>query len=86
MGRALARISELGFQKHTFGVNSGVQFLFITLHYKYKKIWVLGFPKSAVGCPKDTLTPSGLRRGPPVSQRVAINRTMDSIGAQWQIV
>ena len=30
----------------------GVQFLFIPLHYT-QKIWILGCPKSAIGCPKD---------------------------------
>ena len=31
----------------------GVQFLFIPLHYTHK-IWILGCPKSTIGCPKDT--------------------------------
>ena len=31
--RALARISELGVQKYTFGGELGIQFLFIPLHY-----------------------------------------------------
>ena len=34
----------------------GVQFLFIPLHLT-QKIWILGCPKSAIGCPKDTQTP-----------------------------
>ena len=58
--RALARIWELGVQKYTFGVELGVQFLFIPLHYT-QKIWILGCPKSAIGCPKDTRTPLWLK-------------------------
>ena len=38
----------------------GVQFLFIPLHYT-PKIWVLGCPKSAIGCPKGTWTPLWLK-------------------------
>ena len=38
----------------------GVQFLFIPLHYT-QKIWILGCPKSAIGCPKDTQTPLWLK-------------------------
>ena len=44
---ALARISELS--------ELGVQFLFIPLHYT-QQMWILGCPKSAIGCPKDTRT------------------------------
>ena len=38
----------------------GVQFLFIPLHYT-QNIWILGCPKSAIGCPKDTRTPLRLK-------------------------
>ena len=38
----------------------GVQFLFIPLHYT-PKIWILGCPKSAIWCPKDTRHLSGSR-------------------------
>ena len=58
--RALARISELGVQKYTFGGELGVQFLFIPLHYT-QKIWILGCPKSVIGCPNDIRTPLWLK-------------------------
>ena len=55
--RVLAWISELGVQKYTFylrWIECPIPFHPIAL---YKKIWILGCPKSAIGCPKDTQTP-----------------------------
>ena len=72
--RALARISELGVQKYTFGVNwvsnsfsSHCHFFFISLPILfqlialYTKRWLSGSPKSAIGCPKDKRTPLWLK-------------------------
>ena len=55
--RALARISELGVQKcvwsHFGWIGCPIPFYPIAL---YTKLWILGCPNSAVGCPKDTRT------------------------------
>ena len=51
--RALARISEPGVQKYTFGVN-WVSNSFLSHCIIHKKIWILG-------CPKDTRTPFWLK-------------------------
>ena len=56
--RALARISELVVQQYTFGKNWVSNSFNIQLHYL--KIWILGCPKSAIGCPKDTPLAKGL--------------------------
>ena len=61
--RALARISELGVQKYTFGVN-WVSNSFSSHCIIHLKIWILGCPKSATGCPKDTRTPLWLKACP----------------------
>ena len=50
---------RIGYPKIIWG-ELGVQFFFIPLHYT-QKIWILGCPKSAIGCPKDTQTPLWLK-------------------------
>ena len=50
--RALARISDLGVQKCTFGVNWVSELLFSPLHYKYTKNMDIRVSKiSNIGCP-----------------------------------
>ena len=53
-----------GFQNWVFKIQIWgelcVQFLFMSLYYT-QKIWILGCPKSTIGCPKDTWIPLWLK-------------------------
>ena len=54
---ALARISELGVQKYTFGMNLVSNSRLFHPIALYTKIGILGCPKSAIRCSKDTWGP-----------------------------
>ena len=60
-GNAIARKEfRIGCPKVLIWGELGVQFFFIPLHYT-QKIWILGCPKSAIGCQKDTRAPLWLK-------------------------
>ena len=57
LNRVLARISEFGVQKYTFGMNWVSSSFSSHCIMHTHKIWILGRPKSVIGCAKDTRTP-----------------------------